>query len=131
VKGSGSTRTTSSQCKATPTARPNRTRRREILAGLLFSLFQYKDDQRTFTSEQRRILWNSEERKLCRICKKEVTWNDLSIDHIKAYTRGGKTDLANAQLTHGSCNSRKGASETHGARRAARRKATTRLAIRR
>jgi len=98
----------------------NRTRRREILAGLLFSLFEYKDDRRTFSPEQRRILWNSDERKLCRLCKKEVTWADLSIDHVLAYTRGGKTDLANAQLAHTRCNSRKGAGDTR-TRRSARR----------
>lgn len=87
----------------------NRTRRREILSGLLFSLFEFKDDQRSFTSEQRRILWNSEERRLCRLCKKELNWSDVSLDHILAYAKGGRTRLDNAQLAHRRCNSRKGA----------------------
>ena len=87
----------------------NRTRRREILAGLLFSLFEHKDDKRGFSAEQRRILWNSEEKKICRLCKKELHWSDVAVDHIFAHTKGGKTKLENAQLVHSQCNSRKGA----------------------
>lgn len=87
----------------------NRQRRREILSGLLLSLFDLKDDQRVFTHEQRRILWNSDDRKVCAICKKEILWSDVAIDHILAHTKGGKTSLENAQLTHARCNSKKGA----------------------
>ncbi|MGH7282802.1 MAG: HNH endonuclease family protein [Polyangiaceae bacterium] len=87
----------------------SRTRRREILSGLLFSLFEFKDEKRIFTPEQRRILWNSEERKLCRICKKELKWSDVAADHILAHAKGGRTRLDNAQLAHRTCNSRKGA----------------------
>lgn len=87
----------------------SRTRRRELLAGLLSSLFAFKDAQRIFTPEQRRILWNSEETKSCRICKKPLHWSDVSIDHVLAHTKGGKTSLENAQLAHRACNSRKGA----------------------
>ncbi len=87
----------------------NRTRRREILANLLFSIFNFKDDQRLFTPEQRRIIWNTDEKRTCAVCGKEVRWGDVSIDHILAHTRGGKTTLRNAQLTHKRCNSKKGA----------------------
>ena len=38
-----------------------------------------------------------------------LTWDDLSVDHAIAYSRGGKTRLENAQLMHRGCNSRKGA----------------------
>lgn len=86
-----------------------RERRRDILRSLLRSLFDRKDDQRLFTSEQRRIIWNSDEKRDCKICNKPLTWGDVSIDHIIAYTKGGKTTLKNAQLSHRMCNSKKGA----------------------
>jgi 5-methylcytosine-specific restriction endonuclease McrA len=88
---------------------PQRERRRELLRSLLWSVFDRKDEQRLFTSEQRRIIWNSDEKRNCRICGEPLTWNDVSIDHIIAYTKGGKTTLKNAQLSHKICNSRKGA----------------------
>jgi Protein of unknown function DUF262/HNH endonuclease len=87
-----------------------RDRRRQILKGLLWSIFERKDEKRVFTLEQRRILWGSEDNRVCPKCRKAIDWNDVSVDHILAYTRGGKTDLRNAQLMHKSCNSRKGAS---------------------
>jgi hypothetical protein len=85
-----------------------RQRRREILHGLLASLYEFKDGRRAFTAEQRRIVWNSDERRVCGKCKKALTWDDFSLDHIMAYARGGKTQLRNAQLMCRSCNSRKG-----------------------
>lgn len=87
----------------------NRQRRSEILRGLLLSLYEYKDEKRTFSSEQRRLLWNSEEKRACKRCHRALTWNDFTIDHIKAWTKGGRTSLQNAQLMCRSCNSRKGA----------------------
>jgi hypothetical protein len=86
-----------------------RERRATIMRGLLAPLFELKDSQRTFSSEQRRILWNRDERPACRICRKPLTWNDITIDHVKAWSKGGPTNLTNAQLAHRACNSRKGA----------------------
>jgi hypothetical protein len=86
-----------------------RERRAVIVRGLLSSLFDFKSPQRTFSAEQRRILWNRDDRPTCRICKKPLTWNDVSIDHVKAWAKGGPTSLKNAQLAHRACNSRKGA----------------------
>ena len=88
---------------------PQRERRRELLRSLLWSVFDRKDELRLFSSEQRRIIWNSDEKRNCRICGEPLTWNDVSIDHIIAHTKGGKTTLKNAQLSHRACNSRKGA----------------------
>jgi 5-methylcytosine-specific restriction endonuclease McrA len=87
----------------------NRERRREILRGLLASLYERKDERRTFSSEQRRIIWNSDEKRSCRRCRRKLTWDDFTVDHIVAYTRGGRTRLDNAQLMCRSGNSRKGA----------------------
>ncbi len=86
-----------------------RERRRELLRGLLFSIFERKDGKRTFTSEQRRLIWNTADKQNCRRCHKALTWDDFTVDHILAHARGGKTVLKNAQMLCRSCNSRKGA----------------------
>jgi hypothetical protein len=83
-------------------------RRREILKGLLFSLYERKDEKRAFSPEQRRIIWNSDEKRSCARCHKPLNWADFSVDHIIAHTRGGKTMLDNAQPMHRRCNSSKG-----------------------
>lgn len=87
----------------------NRERRRAILKGLLWSLYERKDDRRGFTSEQRRIIWGTDEKQVCSKCKKPLSWNDYTVDHILAYSKGGKTSLRNAQPMHKRCNSSKGA----------------------
>lgn len=89
----------------------NRERRRELLKGLLFTLYERKDDKRTFTTEQRRIIWNGEERHRCpgkKCGHKLLTWDDFTVDHIIAHVKGGRTSLKNAQVMCRSCNSRKG-----------------------
>jgi len=87
----------------------NRERRREMLRSLFVSLFQRKDDKRGFTPEQRRILWNKDEKRGCSRCGKALSWDKLTVDHVLAYTKGGRTKLGNAQLMCQSCNSKKGA----------------------
>jgi 5-methylcytosine-specific restriction endonuclease McrA len=87
----------------------NRERRRELLRGLLSSLYERKDEKRLFSSEQRRLIWNSDEKRVCRRCKRAMTWEDFTVDHIIAYAKGGKTNLKNAQPLCRRCNSRKGA----------------------
>jgi hypothetical protein len=90
----------------------NRERRAEILRSLLISLFERKDEKRTFTPEQRRLLWNNDEKKSCpgrpgHPCGKQLTWENFTVDHILAHSRGGPTSLRNAQLMCRSCNSSK------------------------
>jgi hypothetical protein len=85
-----------------------RQRRHQILKGLLGSLYEQKDDKRTFTAEQRRVIWNSEEQHDCPKCRRRLTWDDFTIDHIIAHVKGGRTALLNARLMCLSCNSRKG-----------------------
>ncbi len=87
----------------------NRERRATILRNLLWSLYDRKDDKRAFTSEQRRIIWNAEDKRLCARCGKPLAWKDFSVDHIVAYSRGGRTSLKNAQPMHKYCNASKGA----------------------
>lgn len=85
-----------------------RRRREDILKGLLESIFRRKDKDRLFSSEQRRILWNSSKDRLCNKCGKPVTWADFTVDHIKPFSKGGATKLNNAAIMHQSCNSSKG-----------------------
>lgn len=86
-----------------------RRKREHILDGILRNLFARKDEQRTFSSEQRRLIWNSEGKVTCARCGRPMTWNDYSLDHRKAHSKGGRTTLKNAQPMHKSCNSSKGA----------------------
>jgi 5-methylcytosine-specific restriction endonuclease McrA len=85
-----------------------RQRRGEILKKVLGGLFEKKDEHRGFTVEQRRLLWHSDERRKCPICRKPLSWSNFTIDHIKPYALGGKSTLSNAALMCRSCNSRKG-----------------------
>lgn len=46
---------------------------------------------------------------LCALCGKPITkGSDLSQDHIVPVSRGGKTELANLQVTHKRCNNDRG-----------------------
>ena len=85
-----------------------RQKREEILKGILESLYEKKDNKRIYSREQRRLIWNSEDEPKCAICEKIVTWEDYNADHIKPHSKGGKTLIDNAALTHRSCNLRKG-----------------------
>ena len=86
-----------------------RKRRADILRQVLGGVFEQKDERRSFTPQQRRLIWHSEEKKRCSSCKCPLTWINFTIDHIKPYALGGKTDLSNASLKCRSCNSKKGA----------------------
>ena len=86
-----------------------RKRREDVLNQLFKGLFDSKDERRGFSKEQRRILWNSEDSKKCAgPCGKPLTWENFTIDHIRAHARGGKSDLSNAALMCRRCNSKKG-----------------------
>lgn len=93
----------------------NRKRRADILRQILGGLFEAKDDRRNFTPEQRRLIWHSDDKKKCKgkikgkECGELLTWNNFTIDHIKAHVHGGKTTISNASLMCRTCNSRKGA----------------------
>lgn len=87
----------------------NRERRRELLKGLLWTLFERKDANRMFSAEQRRVIWHNDEKKKCARCGRTLTWGDFTVDHVKAWSKGGKTSLKNAKPMHRRCNSSKGA----------------------
>jgi 5-methylcytosine-specific restriction endonuclease McrA len=87
----------------------NQRRRREaILRGILESLFARKDSQRGFTSEQRRILWNTTASRKCQQCGRVLNWDDFTIDHVDPHSKGGRSRLENSALMCRGCNSSKG-----------------------
>ncbi len=45
---------------------------------------------------------------VCGICGVEVDHDDVHIDHIVPYSRGGKTVMSNLRVTHAKCNTRRG-----------------------
>lgn len=85
-----------------------RRKREQILRGILGSLFAKKDSQRGFTSEQRRILWNTAANRVCSTCSCKLTWEDFTIDHINPHSKGGLSQLENAALMCRTHNSKKG-----------------------
>ena len=85
-----------------------RRKRVQILDGLLRSLFEKKDSQRNFSLEQRRLIWNTSDEKKCKACKKNLTWEDFTVDHIDPHSKGGRTALDNAALMCRIHNSSKG-----------------------
>lgn len=87
-----------------------RRKREDILRGVLQSVFEKKDSQRGFSPEQRRIIWNSSANPICahRGCGKTLTWDNFTIDHIKAHSIGGTSHRSNAQLMCREHNSSKG-----------------------
>ena len=87
-----------------------RTRRERILREVLSGVFDPLDSCRTFNPTQRRILWHSSN-KTCAVAGETIKkWEDVSIDHVTAYIKGGKTNLENAALVCAKHNSGKGAS---------------------
>jgi hypothetical protein len=87
-----------SAVRADSDSESSRQKRHEILEGLLLPLFEKKDQQRLFSPEQRRILWNSAEERVCAECGRPLDWSDFHADHIKPYTLGGKAVLDNAAI---------------------------------
>lgn len=87
-----------------------RRKREQILSGILLSLFARKDAQRGFTTEQRRIIWNTAESRVCShpACNTKLTWDDFTIDHINPHSKGGRSQLENAALMCREHNAKKG-----------------------
>jgi len=66
--------------------------------------FKQKDPKRFHDVEEKRILF-FRQKGICPECKKEILFGkNISSDHIKLYSKGGKTsDLSKAQLLHERC----------------------------
>lgn len=85
-----------------------RRRREQILRGLIGSIFAKKDEQRGFSAEQRRILWNTTTENKCTKCGVRLDWTNFTIDHVDPHSKGGRSELDNASLMCRVCNSTKG-----------------------
>jgi hypothetical protein len=86
-----------------------RNQRTDILNKIFEGLFEKKDSKRNFSQEQRRLIWHSEEEKVCKKCKEPLTWHNFTIDHIKPFAKGGQSEISNAALMCKKCNAKKGA----------------------
>jgi hypothetical protein len=84
-------------------------RRAALVQGLLAPILAFKDTKGGWAAERLCILWNRNKRTRCRICQKPITWNNVTVDHMKAWSRGWPTGLKNTQIAHHRCSNRKGA----------------------
>ncbi|MES2766165.1 MAG: DUF262 domain-containing protein [Bacteroidota bacterium] len=62
---------------------------------------------RVFKVADKRALYSADP--TCKICNQQILIiEDSEVDHITPFSKGGKTDLLNAQITHRYCNRAKG-----------------------
>jgi hypothetical protein len=87
--------------------------REKLLRDVLEGVFDDLDPARSFNPVQRRILWHTSATKMCAYpgctSKRILKWEDLALDHIEPYIKGGRTHLSNAALMHKKCNAAAGA----------------------
>lgn len=99
--------------KLTAAARSDRTdhlkwRKKFYLNKLLSLDLKPVDPDRRFEKQVLSVLLNKQGFK-CAICNCEITAQTSEVDHIRAHSRGGETDMGNAQLLCVKCNRSKGA----------------------
>ena len=67
--------------------------------------------KRLFTLNDKESLWH--ENYVCSHCGQQIlSIDDAEVDHIKPFSKGGNTELSNAQLLHRHCNREKNAIES-------------------
>jgi 5-methylcytosine-specific restriction endonuclease McrA len=90
------------------TDKEKRLRRIRIIRELVIPFLVAKDPRREFNEEERRIAWAITNDKSCGVCGEKVSnWDDYHLDHKIPHSKGGKTELQNAQITHKKCNQSK------------------------
>lgn len=62
---------------------------------------------RAFTESQRRSMYEKQDG-YCKICKDKFNLSEMHGDHIKPWSKGGKTTLENGQMLCSQCNQTKG-----------------------
>jgi len=70
-----------------------RKERESILRGLLASLLAQKDTKRSFSLEQRRILFTSTDQPTCDSCRSLLSWANFTVDHVKPHSKVGRSQL--------------------------------------
>nr|WP_276560754.1 HNH endonuclease [Vibrio coralliirubri] len=74
------------------------------------------DPNRRYSRAFGEQLFNSSKDKCCAICNNKIlNFDDCDVDHRTPWALGGRTDEANAQLTHNRCNRQKGTKESFNA----------------
>ena len=82
----------------------------------LVSVVGWSVDQRALKEQRRRSLSPVLRRAViardglvCGICCEDVAPDDVHIDHVVPWARGGRNELSNLQVAHSTCNLQKGA----------------------
>ena len=73
----------------------------------MFDPFSPQRSRPTFTSKEKDALHKQQQGK-CNGCGQRLAVRNLTVDHIKPFSKGGTERLTNLQLLCGSCNSMKG-----------------------
>jgi hypothetical protein len=61
-----------------------------------------KDSIRTYGQLEREIIYYRDN-KICKVCNKEIKWDDLEIHHVNEHQNGGQTTLENGVSVHKDC----------------------------
>ena len=80
---------------------------KEIIQAILKGI--KTDSKRIFTDKDKKELWNKN-KGICKKCGKNVKWqyDELQVDHINPWSKGGQTTILNGQLLCRNHNIRKG-----------------------
>ena len=70
---------------------------------------EMKDPNRSFTQDQRAVIYRRG-KGVCAICHQPVAEDNFEADHIKPWSKGGRTVIANGQVLCTPCNRAKSAS---------------------
>ncbi len=82
-------------------SRDNRKTRHDLIKEILSRSFKgKKDKKRFFNSNQKEQIFDQTQKHLCSYpgCKRKLTWETATVDHIVPWSHGGVTDISNAQL---------------------------------
>lgn len=91
-----------------------RRKRQAILVSLIGNTFSERDRVRGFNRQQRELVWSATRTLRCpgrrngTPCRAVLTWKNFQVDHIQPWSKGGRTNLANARALCRSCNAAKG-----------------------
>lgn len=96
--------------KRSSVSKSNINKRVEIILNEINDLIINLDEKRTFSYKQKEEFFKKNN--ICSICNNVIdSIDDANVDHIIPWSKGGKTTLDNAQITHEFCNKSKGNKE--------------------